>query len=352
MAEPGQSDSLRPLDDLDPLEPAERRGGEVEIRAAGLPLGAHHFNLGIAPYEGGFIGIFRYEGLGQSGSHNSFLGTMYLDAELTPIGDMATLSLSTGSLTALFPQDPRLVAHQGRYFVVFSAATSEDEYGQRRVHLAELELSRQPPQVAPTTSLGRIRRLRPVAGDKGDAFPMNHWEKNWSPFSWGRALYFIYRTSPHLILRLNDDDLERADDEVALSVLEVESPPALLWHWGEPRGGTPAVYDRELDRFVTFFHSVVVAEPGTQDENLRWLTGFYTFTPHPPFTADRFVPVPLMPAAFRREAQSDLKRRVLFPSGLAIGDRDYLVSYGRRDNAMGVLHFRRDVLHKKLVPVR
>ena len=101
--------------------------------------------------------------------------------------------LSGGVQVVAAGEDPRLVWHDGRFYVYLQQLVAGAK-GESQVEIAVVDL---------TTSKRTV--LIPPERTPSDLAPHG---KNWSPFSWGGKLHFIYLFEPLRVLRC--DDLENS----------------------------------------------------------------------------------------------------------------------------------------------
>lgn len=204
-------------------------------------------------------------------------------------------------------EDPRLINICGNNYLIYNDLKSSENKNERVIYLE---------QGSPHS------KLKLELG-------INFQEKNWSPFEYNGELHFIYKITPHVIMKLSD----AAQKEIQLIHNEETFHVPKFWRWGEPRGGTPAILvDGE---YLTFFHSSFRAK-----DKLIYVMGAYTFESKPPFNIKKFSRFPIIfkncySAPLKNTA--DQNKRVIFPTGLIrMNDKLYLFC-GENDCAIRVL---------------
>lgn len=222
-------------------------------------------------------------------------------------------------------EDCRLIEHNGRTY----AAYTEGRY-----------------TTTPYLSIQRLARLRTdLTFDR--AIPLDYGrngrlsEKNWQFFSHDGRLHFIYSTSPHVVVEI---------DERGRVTREHRTGAALRWPYGSLAGGTPPV--RVGDEYVSFFHGYI-RHPS---RNRRYVMGAYAFEAKPPFAITRISPALLRgsandPAAENHKSAS-WKPLVIFPTGaLREADGGWLVTAGVNDCYDAVCRWTGAEIDRALRPV-
>ena len=101
-------------------------------------------------------------------------------------------------------ENPRLVVHQSRLFLVYNPADSHSPMGPRTLHLARVGVDSR--GAAGKFDLEDDRRLYFVSPDGR----LPRISKNWSPFVADGQLHFIFSSSPLQVLRVANADLFNA----------------------------------------------------------------------------------------------------------------------------------------------
>jgi len=192
-------------------------------------------------------------------------------------------------------------------------------------------------------------------------------QKNWSPFIYRDSLYFVYSIFPHHVVHLfplmppprsppssqqqqqnhgvnilekstfNHNDYHRHRHSHADLTAELVSASIISdfsWHYGKPRGSTPAVLlDDSL--YLSFFHS--------RHKNLitgreTYFFGAYTFAKHPPFEILSFSPVPIVTKTFYQgKFKSWHFDYIVFPTSFSYDHQYIYLFVGKQDEETWML---------------
>src|ERR1039457_2221197 len=179
-------------------------------------------------------------------------------------------------------EDPRLVLVNNDIWLVYGCPSKEGAtFRERGIGLANLrvDLGSGSVSVEPCGQVFKAIGHRPC-------------EKNWSPFAYCDRLLFSYSICPHVVLHREGD----------WECLASTSRP-ILWPSTFISGGTPAVWCRQTDEYLAFFHAVSFPFDALRHSasfhekclsHTRYYTfGAYTFTASPPFSLRRVSPYPL-----------------------------------------------------------
>jgi hypothetical protein len=237
--------------------------------------------------------------------------------------------------------DPRFCVHGERLFLHFNDGARVPN----QISVVELD----PDRLLPTGP------ARPLVLDGRRAV-----EKNWLLFDYDDAVFAVYWSSPHVVLRVRLDGHGPVRCEPAFEVRWDASPYAA--RHGEPRGGTPPV--RAGNRYFSFFHSFRLAPfalrlvrraLGRHERARRYLGGFYGFDAAPPFAPARIARAPVLepprlklPHRRRLDPGSDCW---VYPSGAVLLDGQWVVSYGSRDQFCCLQVLSHEALLAMTVPV-
>ena len=313
----------KPLPQLPGISPSIRNDRVIHLP---LPEGALAFNAAMVRYNGQLIMCFRLERAHRASS----LGVVMLTDNFAPQGPISEIEPESGA------EDPRLIVHNGALLVLFNRNVPRQQT--RRMQLAQLL----PPN--PQTSHFTVKWVKQLEW----ADHMRTIEKNWTPFVQGGQLHFIYQSNPPVVLSAHEAQL--SNNEPTLQVdLNVKHTDEVMWGYGEIRGGTPAVYDEELNSFVSVFHSSTDAMTAKR-EGKYYVMGLYTFSATPPYAIEQVAPLPMVGPNFY--AYPPLKQNIVFPQGMLIEGNLIHVSYGKDDNAIGVSTFHRSSLISSLKPAQ
>lgn len=171
-------------------------------------------------------------------------------------------------------------------------------------------------------------------------------QKNWSPFVYSNEIFFIYSTDPFVILHWDQINNTITRTQVDLKSFGDE------WPWGKIRGGTPAIYVKSLDAYLTFFHSSLPYRE-KEPKNFKihnplpriYYMGAFIFSAKPPFKIIAFTPKPLSYKDFYKELYVDY--HIIFPCGLMEEEDSFLLSVGIEDIRTEMLRVSKDDLYKQ-----
>ena len=160
----------------------------------------------------------------------------------------------------------------------------------------------------------------------------NQHHKNWSPF--------VYNDTIHYVESLKPFTVSKAVGNVSLDSTRIEAITTLVsisnanfdWPYGQPRGGTPAIWINETVEYLAFFHSSTY---------LPWhywktyLFGAYTFSSSPPFRITSMSVCPIMNEKLYSGGYSAFKNRqidyVSFPTSFYLQGDTIMLSFGHQD---------------------
>jgi predicted GH43/DUF377 family glycosyl hydrolase len=286
-------------------------------------------NGSIARINNYIVLAYRLDTLDSMDHPSSQIAMVQLDDELQPIGP--TSILETRIDLALNPtaEDPRLVVHQGRLFVIYNSTMDGKVQTNRAMFLAEMGLHG--PKNNLIFHLVRRKRLE-IASEQ------QRTEKNWTPFSTAGQLHFIYNTNPPHVFAMGEDEWQLPGSAVTLaevcrSKIKIKEP------LGQMRGGTAAIFDAERNVFTSFFHTQLVINSFEKNYCALYFAGLYTFSPTAPFEILEVLPFPIVPTGSYREhyRSSEKSSWVTYPAGFVrIGDIVHL-SYGQNDVCIGIV---------------
>jgi len=144
-------------------------------------------------------------------------------------------------------------------------------------------------------------------------------EKNWMPFVYQNALHFVYRVSPHIVLRCD------TDTGVCTRVAETHhTGPSSL------RGGTPCVLLEDWGWYLAVAH-IRHAIGGVK---LVYHSVLYAFEREPPFRVVAVSDPFFLDSDFEPHR---LKQIIQFAAGLAVKEDRIHISYGSGDCSSRVL---------------
>lgn len=264
------------------------------------------------------------------------LGFALLDSDFKVI-EYNLLNINTSGLfkTANMPQDPRFVVYNSSLYIVYN--NSFPPLNQREMFLSKI--------------VNENNKFIALEAQKLTYEPDPTLDqKNWVPFVHDNQLYFIYSFEPYKILRWNNH----------AKTMEAPFPQQSknldrLWPHGEIRGGTPAIYVKELDAYLGFFHSFVVWKKGEPPWQLRkspqwrrYYVGAYLIENKPPFQIRAFT---FKPLSFKGLYDSNDNYLVFFPMGVVEEQDGFIVSAGYQDDKTYILKISKKDLYSNLTAI-
>jgi predicted GH43/DUF377 family glycosyl hydrolase len=314
---------------------------EMVQRVFRISIPEYHFAYNpsiVAKDNGGYFLAFRHEPLSNRfGIPRSYIGMCELNAAFEPLG-LASI-LETGNENS---EDPRLFSAGGHLFVSHSHLVTFSPF------ICNIAVT----QIEPNKKFKVMKHAD--LSYKG----MNV-EKNWIPFVYRNQegfeeVYFIYKYSPHRILRLSQPFNGKV--RVAFEH-EYQSDKITRWEkrWGGIRGGTPAI--RIGDEYLAFFHSSFISSGINY-----YIFGAITFDAEPPFRIKRISEAPIF---FKGIYETEVTPRswfyprhhlrVMYPSGLVAGKEGgkdvFYVTCGENDVAIKCLVIDKAKLLNSLIKV-
>ena len=253
----------------------------------------------LAPYNGALLNIgnefLLFFRLDESGGEGQLLcskiGSVRLHGDLSVV-DGSFLLIDTKSLHS---EDPRVFEHMGICYLLFNDKGSSPRMP-RSLRLAAIDPK--------TLRLDYMTSFETYSKET---------EKNWTAFSHGGEIHFLYAICPQKVLKVLDPRKEK----LSLVTEGFTHPFALEWtsKWGVLRGGTPAtLVDGE---YLAFFHSSF-----EDDLGIRWyVMGAYTFEASFPFSMTGISHEPIL---FDQMYETKLAStahpgvRSIYPAGFAI----------------------------------
>lgn len=227
------------------------------------------------------------------------------------------------------PQDPRLFRVNDNLYMIYNEKTQGDK--NRRMFLAKLTQNKNQLVVDKAAPLNYQQQLT---------------QKNWTPFVYDNEIYFIYSVQPYIVLKLDQKTSQ-------LSEVTNQNTDKIKWPYGLIRGGTPAIYVKELDAYLTFFHSSLPYKKNEpkwpERRSAPWriyYVGVLVFDSKPPFAIRAYTEVPIT----YKDAYADStpKHQIIFPMGLIERDKDYLISAGIQNGSADLFTIDKVVLKNAL----
>jgi predicted GH43/DUF377 family glycosyl hydrolase len=311
----------------------------LETKKIEIPRYPHAFNASIVKWKDAFLMSFRI--IPEDSKKKSFIGLIWLNENFDPVGEPYIINLNSTSLVSYNAEDARLINQGERLFILYQNNTIVNVRNKdnkiinkgMRVYVAELEYDGKRFFTKNATKL-----LFP--------FTQELREKNWVPFIYDQKLFLAYTINPHHILC---PKLETGECETVFR----SSFPA-HWHWGELRGGTPALIVN--DQYLAFFHSCMDMRSyhSRGKEKLHYFIGAYTFSTQPPFEITHISSEPITGKHFYEG--KDYKPywkpvQVVFPCGFIFDDQYIWLTYGRQDHEIWVAKLDKKGLLQSLISV-
>ena len=246
-------------------------------------------------------------------------------------------------------------------------------YGRTESHRAMKDVMTQDPsgRISGRLWLARLDRVPPTPG--GAAVPrfrlqdptrlllpahdtMAGAEKNWVPFVHNDTIHFVVHSNPPETYRM-PPATEAVKQDVTVEFVSVASE-RIQWPWqyGKISGGTPAVYDAELGRYVTIFHSKIRHErngslSGCTKETTTYYMGCAVFAARPPFAFQHISVTALAgPDTYTTPSQHYKGWKVVFPVGILLHASEIVISYGKNDFGTHVMRLDRATFTETLLP--
>jgi predicted GH43/DUF377 family glycosyl hydrolase len=268
--------------------------------------------------------FFNYIGLKIKGERKNIIVVAELDKNFQEIKKAKQITFPDSEKFHKIT-DPRLFMHDDQIYMIFSNHSS----GGSVQTIAKLEKEE---------GEWKVKEVLPLFFSGADEFyakklVLPNIEKNWMPFSKNGKIHIVYLLEPEKIV------LE-ADLETGNCVIVSRVSDELEDQFSPLRGGTPPIYDPELDEFITLYH---VAYPGRASFSTAakkvYICGAYTFTNALPYkmTAKSSGP-------FYQEDLYANKLKIVFPTALVSKGDDYLMFYGEDDLRIKVATIKKENL--------
>lgn len=275
--------------------------------------------------------ILETKASGSSGSSAaSKIGLVWLDEEFNPEEKAQMLPLETA-------EDARLLEVNGSLYFIYNGIDNHSLYqDQCHMHTAELHFENNEFSLQQEQCLSVFENNDP-----------ERCEKNWVPFENNGELLLAYSINPHTIF----SPVTGSEECQTLS----QTSNNFYWHWGELRGGTPALLI-DSNQYLSFFHSSInlSTEHSDSKEMPHYFMGAYLFENSPSFTLTHISPEPIIGEGFYSGPSYEPywhPLRVVFPTGIAINEDFVWVSYGRQDHEIWVAKMDKKALLESLIPI-
>lgn len=175
-------------------------------------------------------------------------------------------------------------------------------------------------------------------------------QKNWSPFVYRNEVLLIQSINPFVVVKTSAHE-----DGKTLVAYHESTSEALNIHWtyGELRGGTNAIFVKDINAYLAFFHSAGHV-PGNNMKT--YVMGAYTFSADAPFRLLSMSPYAIMPGRFYNGPWHGMKQRAidycLFPLAIFQDNDDLVLSAGFQDSRGYLMRMKLQHLLDTLVPLR
>jgi predicted GH43/DUF377 family glycosyl hydrolase len=316
----GKSSSLPPP--LINIPFADEAGIVLSVKKVVIPSLGAQYNGSIGAVGDGYLLFFRYD---EANFENerfqifSNIGCISLDRNFEPI-EKEYSRIETNSA---FSEDVRFFQHGESHFLVYNDLISRS--GDRRgIRIGSIDLCKRRLEYVTTLDLDSKKT-----------------EKNWTPFSHGGEIHFLYTINPQKILTLPNPQKNLLHP----STNSFESELDWSNKWGVLRGGTPA---RLVDgEYLAFFHSSLEDYRGI----VWYFMGAYTFAPVSPFKITRISPYPILFKGVYdtpHQVFANPKVRSIYPAGftceLREGKELIHISCGENDSGMKIVSVDKNAL--------
>lgn len=316
----------------------QREASQLVKKGYAMPIKGHHapsileqtpFEIGIYPLKPTWDRAYFNPGIVRDNEGREFLVTRRWD-RCTPKSWHSTISVYQvnghdlkhvkdlefpGQSHLIENEDPRVVFHDGKFFVSHCQWLAESFY--------------QAKQVSSTFDLdwNFIDAYQPNYGFNGfEDYPVEgHQEKNWLWFHDGKDWFFVYSFAPHAVVQPG-----------SMEVHETKAPTH-LWPYGEIRGGTPPI--RVGDEYITLFHSSL---PWSGKQK-QYFMGCYAFEAKAPFRVTRITPVAILTGS-EEDSRTLGGPLVVFPCGALFEHDEWKVVFGVNDETCAYIK----IPHSKL----
>ena len=333
--ETGSSDESLSASDLVNLE-RMAQDFVLETQRIEMPLYPMAFNPSIIRWQGKILLSFRIRDPETNCANQ--IGLIFLDDAFHPMGSAQVLDIrSSDPFCIARRQDPRLVSVSDRLFIIYNnVLISRFKPEIRRMVAAEVHFNDGKFYVDHSDCLKYFEDENP-----------NRCEKNWVPFDYQGNLLLARSIAPHWIVQ---PILESGVGETV-----AKTGKSIKWHWGDLRGGTPALLINE-DEYLAFFHSSTYL-PSLHSKGKtvqHYFMGAYTFSSKAPFEITRMSPEPIIGKNFYvgREYKTWKPLQVVFPGVFIFDDQFIWIAFGRQDHEIWIVKLDKERLLHALVPIQ
>lgn len=306
----------------------------LETKKIQIPEHPHAFNPSIIRWKGQLLMSFRcYDPKTRA---TNPIGLVWLDENFEPISTPQIFEFPFHNPVLLSKQqDPRLIAVNGRLFLVYNNIKEDVIHREmRRMFIVEL-----------FESQGLFTSSQPECLLHFENENEMRYEKNWVPFEYNGELLLAYSIIPHRIMR----PLEGTHS--CETLYDTRIP--FTWDWGVPRGGTQALLDK--DHYLSFFHSWkdIPTVQSNGKKITHYVLGAYIFENKPPFSILAVSPEPIVADNFYEPPYYRTWKplRCVFPAGILLDEEFVWITYGRQDHELWVTKIDKKKLLQSLIPL-
>jgi len=211
-------------------------------------------------------------------------------------------------------EDPRILFYNDKFYV---SCASYIHGNYKQIHQKILVLD---------SNFNHISNIHPKYGNNGGSISKNKGiEKNWTFFIHEDKLMCVYKINPHTVVEFDWNGNMIAE---YISHNDIN----LSWKFGECRGGSnPILKD---GYYHSFFHSNIFLINGVK----KYYMGYYKFESKPPFKIVKISSTPILSGVEHGERMmDDFNHMVVFPMGVTIVGKDFLVSLGINDEKTALI---------------
>lgn len=178
-------------------------------------------------------------------------------------------------------------------------------------------------------------------------------EKNWTPFMYNSSPYFLHSLNPTIILRRNEKPkLYNNNYSCSMEIIHQHKQVNISWNGklfdDELRGGTPALFLKNKNVLLTFFHTKKTFVDGVSN----YFMGAAIFNASPPFNLLNTTSGPIFDSMWYRKQMwvHSKMALVVYPTGLfaSMDEKQVYISAGYQDRHTLVIEIDVEFLFKLL----
>lgn len=323
-------------------EPGTLMVADRRIDIPNLPPRTVAYNPTVTRHLGRLYMMFRLDRFDLGWATQMQLGIVQLDGNFKVTRGPSILDTRDVPWANHTSEDPRMLDHNNKLYVVFNATHDGSMESRRAIRLAQVRV---PSVLEPEDDFEVMGVSELILNEPG----FRPWqEKNWSPFSHDNTLHLVYRTNPPKIYRIEPPDLQAMPQEIYVNKVS-DLTTLAPFDWGDMRGGTAAVYDPTIDKYTSFFHTQTKKDYGG-GYKIHYFIGFYAFDPQPPFAISHVLPEPIIVPRMSNPGRPYIE--VAYPGGFVEDEDTVHVFYGKNDTSIRVLSLDKWQLYDRLEDVQ